>query len=80
MYTIYFNMYPLIKDPKCLECTFNEHFHSKTTSAMFSAASLCFDHTSFINILIGISDIKSCPRTQSCKSVIAKVSELQSSI
>ena len=76
MYNIYFNMYPLIKDPKCLECTFNEHFHSKTTSAMFSASSLCFDHTSF-SILIRIS---SCPRTQSCKSVIAKVSELQSSI
>ena len=43
----------LIKDPKCLECTFNEHFHSETTSAMFSAASLGFDHTPFISIQIG---------------------------
>ena len=77
---MYFDMYPLIKDPKFLEYTFNAHFGSKTTSAMFSASSLCFDHTSFINILIGILDIKSCPRTQSCKLVIAKVSELQSSI
>ena len=55
-------MYPLIKDPKCLECTFNAHFRSKTTSAIFSAISLCFDHTPFISILIGISDIKSCSR------------------
>ena len=73
-------MYPLIKDPKCLEYTFNAHFHSQTTSAMFSAISLCFDHKPLISILIGIPDIKSCPRTQSCKSVMAKVSELQSSI
>ena len=80
MYSIYFNMYLLIKDPKCFECTFNEHFRSQSTSAMLSAYSLCFDHTSFISILIRISDIKSCPRTQSCKSVIAKVSELQSTI
>ena len=28
MYSIYFNVYPLIKDPKCLEYTFNAHFGS----------------------------------------------------